>query len=68
MKNKYYHQCIGCLVKWGISKIQWKAWPYLQTVCDDCFFEVSEIISKYNKNKPELIKAIHKYQKTKHEG
>ncbi len=62
--KKYFHVCIGCLVKLYITK---KWWLYCKktdrTVCDECFFDVADIITKNKNNHDKLIIEIRAYQK-----
>ncbi len=41
-----YHVCIGCLVRIPVSKKMWEFSPHIPTICDYCFFDVGEIITK----------------------
>ena len=61
--SRYFHVCIGCLVKIPITKQWWEEMKRQKaTVCDDCFFDIADIVDKHEgKERIMLIKA---YQKT----
>jgi len=55
-----YHICIGCLVEIPVKK-EWLDHPHhVQTICDYCFFDVGEIITKFKGTK--RWKLLRQYQ------